>query len=60
MHKRINYMKFSENLWTHAPDLQIQVKQTEEKNTLSFLLIFKQLTESAITLFFTWEFAWAY
>ena len=31
MHQRTNYMKFSENLWTRALDLPIQVKQTEEE-----------------------------
>ena len=33
-----NYMKFSESLWTRALDLKMQVKQTEEKKSLSFRL----------------------
>ena len=58
MHQRTNYIKFSENLWIRALDLKIQVKQTEEKKFLAFLIIFK-LTQSAITRFHIWEFAWA-
>ena len=36
MHQRTNYVKFSENLWTRALDLKIQVKQTEEKKFLDY------------------------
>ena len=31
MHQRTNYLKFSENLWTRALDLKMEVKQTEAK-----------------------------
>ena len=31
MHQQTNYMRLSENLWTRALDLKIQVWQTEEK-----------------------------
>ena len=31
MHQQTNYMKLSENLWTRALNLKIQVKQAEEK-----------------------------
>ena len=60
MHQQTNYMKLSENLWTRALDLKIQVEQTEEKKTFVFSIILKQLTQSEIIWCYIWEFAWAY
>ena len=59
MHQRTNYMELSENSWTRALDLKIQVRQTEEKIPC-LSIIFKQWTKSEINRFYIWEFAWAY
>ena len=57
--ERTNYMKFSEYLWTRAPDLQIQVKQTEEKNSSPFQAVGRGpegANNSVLHLGFAWAF----